>query len=90
MDMAKNVSAKVTTFLNQSMVQMSIVGGVLFFILASPTVFSLVDRLTQRAGKAVGVEIKLNSNMLLFVHALVFSVLFYVSVTFILEPLLRR
>ena len=90
MDLAKNVSSKVTTFLNQSMVQMSIVGGILFFILASPTVFALVDRVTQRAGKAVGVDIKLNSNMLLFVHALVFSVLFYVSVTFILEPLLKR
>ena len=90
MDMAKNVSSKVTTFLNQSMVQMSIVGGILFLILASPTIFSLVDRLTQRAGRVVGMDIKLNSNMLVFVHALVFSVLFYVSVTFILEPLLKR
>tara|TARA_Y100000389_G_scaffold22671_1_gene19380 strand:+ start:4728 stop:5000 length:273 start_codon:yes stop_codon:yes gene_type:complete len=90
MDMAKNVSSKVNIFLNQSMVQMSIVGSVLFFILASPTVFSLVDRITQRVGKSVGVDIRLNSNMLLFVHALVFGVLFYLSVTFILEPLLKR
>ena len=90
MDLAKNVSAKVTTFLNQSMVQMSIVGGILFYILASPRVLSMVNGLIQNVTKMVGVNVSLNSNMLVFLHGVVFAVLFYVSVTFILQPLLKK
>jgi len=90
MDLAKNVSSKVSGFLNQSMVQMSIAGGVLFLVLASPAVFSMVDNLTQKVGKMVGFDIKLDSNMLLVVHGLVFAVAFYVTVNFILQPLLKK
>ena len=90
MDMAKNVSSKVTSFLNQSMVQMSIVGGILFYILASPRVLSMVNGLVQNVTKMVGVNVSLNSNMLVFLHGVVFAVLFYVSVTFILQPLLKK
>jgi hypothetical protein len=90
MDMAKNVSSKVTAFLNQSMVQMSIVGGILFFILASPRVLNMVNGLVQNVTKMVGVNVSLNSNMLVFLHGVVFAVLFYVSVTFILQPLLKK
>ena len=90
MDMAKNVSSKVTAFLNQSMVQMSIVGGILFYILASPRVLSMVNGLVQNVTKMVGVNVSLNSNMLVFLHGVVFAVLFYVSVTFILQPLLKK
>ena len=90
MNFAKNVSSKVTGFLNQSMVQMSIAGAVLFLILASPAVFGFVDNLSQKAGRMVGMDVKLDSNMLLVIHGLVFAAAFYVSVNYILEPLLKK
>ena len=90
MDLAKNVSSKATTFLNQSMVQMSIVGGILFFILASPRVLSMVNGLIQSVTTPLGVNVSVDGNMLVFLHGVVFAVLFYVSVTFILQPLLKK
>lgn len=90
MDLAKNVSTKVTTFLNQSMVQMSIVGGVLFYILASPRVLSMVNKLITTITKTLHTSIKVDGNMLVFIHGVVFAILFYISVTFILQPLLKK
>ena len=90
MDLAKNVSSKVTSFLNQSMVQMCIVGGVLFVVLASPASFSFVNGLAQKGGRMVGIDVKLDGNMLVVIHALVFAAAFYVSINYILQPLLKK
>ena len=53
--------------LNEKLVQVSIVSGILFFIVAHPEVFAFVEKLVKQVGRMVGVSINLKgTNLLIF------------------------
>ena len=73
--------------LNEKLVQVSIVSGILFFIVAHPEVFAFVEKLVKQVGRMVGVSIYLKGTNLLIFHSLVFSVLVGFAVKYVLEPI---
>ena len=74
--------------LNEKLVQVSIVSGILFFIVAHPEVFAFVEKLVKQVGRMVGVGINLKGTNLLIFHSLVFAVLVGFAVKYVLEPIL--
>ena len=90
MSVVGKVSGQVKSLLGEKTMQISLVGAVLFYILASPMVFSFVDNLVKKVFGMVGVDLKLEGNALVVLHSLVFGVLLYVSVTYLLEPLMKK
>ena len=89
-NIAGKVSGQVKSLLSEKTIQISLVGAVLFYILASPMVFAFVDNLVQKVAGMVGVNLKLEGNALVVLHSLVFGVLLYISVTYLLEMLIKR
>tara|TARA_B100000900_G_scaffold393530_1_gene390121 strand:- start:119 stop:394 length:276 start_codon:yes stop_codon:yes gene_type:complete len=90
MSVVGKVSGQVKSLLGEKTMQISLVGAVLFYILASPMVFAFVDNLVKKVFGMVGVDLKLEGNALVVLHSLVFGVLLYVSVTYLLEPLMKK
>ena len=84
------ISSQVKSLLGEKMIQISLVGAVLFYILASPMVFSFVDQNIQKVAGMVGVNLKLQGNAQVILHSVVFGALLYGSVTFLLEPLMKK
>ena len=84
--MAKVVD-KVTNLLNEKIVQISLVGGVLFYILAEPSVFAFVESMLQKVGTMINMNISFKGHNLLILHSVVFALLMGLSVKYILEPL---
>tara|TARA_B100000427_G_scaffold322688_1_gene325046 strand:+ start:820 stop:1134 length:315 start_codon:yes stop_codon:yes gene_type:complete len=73
--------------LNEKLVQVSIVSGILFFIVAHPEVFAFVEKLVKQVGGMVGVSINLKGTNLLIFHSLVFAILVGFAVKYVLEPI---
>ena len=90
MSVVGKVSNQVKSLLGEKTIQISLVGAVLFYILASPVVFAFVDKLVKRVFGMVGFDLKLEGNTLVILHSLVFGFLLYVSVHYILEPLMKK
>ena len=84
------ISSHVTNLLGEKMIQISLVGAVLFYILASPMVFSFVDQNIQKVAGMIGVDLKLQGNAQVVLHSVVFGALLYFSVTFLLEQLMKK
>ena len=89
-NIAGKVSAQVKSLLSEKTIQISLVGAVLFYVLASPVVFAFVDDLVKKVAGMVGVDLKLEGNMLVVLHSVVFGALLYGSVRFLLEPLMKK
>ena len=89
-NIAGKVSGQVKNLLGEKTIQISLVGAVLFYILASPMVFSFVDDLVKKVAGMVGVNLRLQGNALVVLHSVVFGFLLYGSVRFLLEPLMKR
>ena len=73
--------------LNEKLVQVSIVSGILFFIVAHPEVFSFVEKLVKQVGGMAGLSVNLKGTNLLIFHSLVFAVLVGFAVKYVLEPI---
>ena len=69
-------------FLNDRMVQVSIYAGIVFYIVAHPETFKMVDGLLGMGGKDKGT--------LLLVHSAVVSVLLYFGSKMIFDPVMRN
>ena len=89
-NIAGKVSGQVKSLLSEKTIQISLVGAVLFYVLASPVVFAFVDDLVKKVAGMVGVNLKLEGNALVVLHSVVFGALLYASVRFLLEPLMKR
>jgi hypothetical protein len=76
----------VSNVLNEKIVQISIVSGILFYILAEPSVFAFVEDLLKKLGAAISVPINLQGHNLLIFHSVVFAVLMGLSVKYVFEP----
>jgi|TARA_B110000285_G_scaffold227952_1_gene290121 hypothetical protein len=76
-----------SNLLNEKIVQISVVSGILFYILAEPSVFAFVEDLLKKVGAMISVPINLQGHNLLIFHSVVFSVLMGLSVRYVFEPL---
>ena len=75
-----------TNILNEKVVQISLVGGILFYILAEPSVFAFVEDLLKQLGSLINVPINLQGHNLLIFHSVVFAILMGISVKYVFEP----
>ena len=75
-----------TNILNEKVVQTSLVGGILFYILAEPSVFAFVEDLLKQLGSLINVPINLQGHNLLIFHSVVFAILMGISVKYVFEP----
>ena len=79
-----------TSVLNEKIVQISLVGGILFYILATPEIFAFVEDLLKKLGNMVNITIQFKGNNLLIFHSVVFALLMGLSVKYILEPMFNE
>ena len=84
------ITGQVTDLLNEKLVQIALVGGILFYIVASPALFKFVESMFKKITSMGGVNIALTGQTALIFHSLVFSVLLVVAVKFILNPVMTR
>ena len=82
------VTQKVTKVLNEKMVQLALVAGVLFYIVANPALFDFVRGIVEKLLAVVNIKVTFDGTKLLVLHSLVFAVLFYVSEKFLLRPVI--
>ena len=82
------VTQKVTKVLNEKMVQLALVAGVLFYIVANPALFDFVRGIVEKLLAVVNIKVTFDGTKLLVFHSLVFAVLFYVSEKFLLRPVI--
>lgn len=73
--------------LNEKSMQISIIGGVLFFILAQPAMYEFVSKLLKQIGSSIGFNLSLQGNNLIVLHSLVFVLIFSYIINYVLEPL---
>ena len=78
---------KFSSVLNEKIVQISLVGGILFYILATPEIFAFMEDLLKKLGVMVNVKIDLTGHNLLIFHSVVFALLMGISVKYVFEPL---
>lgn len=75
--------------LNEKQVQISLVGAILFYIVASPTLFDLVKKLLNKVLGVVGVKMNLEGMKLVLFHSVVFGFLLYLSITYLMGPVVK-
>jgi len=75
-----------SNMLNEKIVQISLVGGILFYILATPEIFAFMEDLLRKVGIVVNYDIELKGHNLLIFHSVLFAVFMGLSVKYILEP----
>jgi hypothetical protein len=83
----ESVSGSVSELFTEKIVQVSLVGGVLFYLLANDQVFELVANLLKKVGAAAGMSLNLQGNNLVLFHSVVFAGILGLSINYILEPL---
>jgi len=83
------VAQNVQSFFSEKLVQISLVSGILFYIVANSATFSLVEKLLKKVLGVVGLNVSLKGEKLLIFHSLVFAVLMGLSVKYIFSPLMN-
>ena len=63
--------------LNEKLVQISLVGAILFYIVASPALFDFVKGLVKKVLGVVGINMELEGMKLVLFHSVVFGFLLY-------------
>ena len=72
--------------LNEKLVQISLVGAILFYIVASPTLFDFVKKVLGKVLSVIGVKMNLEGMKLVLFHSVVFGLLLYMSVKYLMGP----
>ena len=72
--------------LNEKLVQISLVGAVLFYIVASPALFDFVRKLLNKVLSIINIKVKLEGMKLVLFHSIVFGLLLYLSVKYLMGP----
>ena len=75
--------------LNEKLVQISLVGAVLFYIVASPSLFDFVKKMLNKVLSVVGVKMELEGMKLVLFHSVVFGLLLYLSVKYLMGPVVN-
>ena len=81
------VVESVSDLFNEKIFQVSLVGGVLFYLLANKQVFNFVGDLLKKIGSQVGMSLNLEGNNLVLFHSLVFASILGLAINYIFEPL---
>ena len=77
------------SLLNEKLVQVSLVGAVLFYIVASPTVFDFVRKMLNKILGVVGIKMELEGMQLVLFHSVVFGLLLYLSIKDLMNPVVK-
>ena len=75
--------------LNEKLVQISLVGAILFYIVASPTLFDFVKKVLGKVLSVIGVKMNLEGMKLVLFHSVVFGLLLYMSVKYLMGPVVK-
>jgi len=75
--------------LNEKLVQISLVGAILFYIVASPALFDFVRKMLNKILGVVGVKVELEGMKLVLFHSVVFGLLLYLSVKYLMGPVVN-
>ena len=75
--------------LNEKLVQISLVGAILFYIVASPTLFDFVKKVLGKVVSVIGVKMNLEGMKLVLFHSVVFGLLLYMSVKYLMGPVVK-
>ena len=84
----QKVVQNVQTFFSEKLVQISLVSGVLFYVVANPAIFDMVEKILKKILSTVGFNVSLKGDKLLMFHALVFASLMGLTVKFVFQPLM--
>ena len=84
----QQVVQNVQTFFSEKLVQISLVSGVLFYVVANPAIFNMVEKVLKQVLGVVGFNVNLKGEKLLMFHSLVFAVLMGVTVKYVFQPLM--
>lgn len=79
------VLSGVSTALNEKLVQISLTGAVLFYIVASPALFDFVKKMMKKLLSVFGVDFELEGMQLVLFHSIVFGILLYFSSKYLLK-----
>ena len=74
----------------EKIVQISIISGILFYIVANPVIFNIVERLITEVFSCVGFTIVLKGENLLIFHSLVFAVLMGLSTKYLFSRIIHK
>tara|TARA_Y100000389_G_C17420306_1_gene496304 strand:+ start:1132 stop:1416 length:285 start_codon:yes stop_codon:yes gene_type:complete len=85
--MADKVVEGFSNILDEKIIQLSVVGGILFYILAEPAVFAFVEDLLKKLGSMINIPIELKGHNLLIFHSIVFAILMGISIKYVFEPI---
>ena len=85
MSSVQKVVDSVSSLLNQKLVQLSLVTGVLFYIVANPALFDFVQGLIERLLGVFKIKVTFDGTKLLIFHSVVFALLFFVISHFLLD-----
>ena len=77
------------TLLNEKLVQVSLVGAILFYIVASPALFDLVRGVVKKLLAVIGIQLELDGMKLVLFHSIVFGALLYVSTKYLMGPVVK-
>lgn len=75
--------------LNEKLVQISLVGAILFYIVASPALFDFVRKMLTKVLAVVGVKMELEGMKLVLFHSVVFGLLLYLSIKYLMGPVVN-
>lgn len=76
-----------TDLLNEKIIQVSLIGGILFYILATPEIFAFMENVLKKLGSMFNININLTGRNLLIFHSVVFSIFMGISVKYVFEPI---
>ena len=80
-----DVTSALSNVFNEKLVQIAVVAGVLFYVVANPAVFKFVDSNLKKL-----VNLNLSGNNLLIFHSFVYAVLLVVAVNYLFDPLMSK
>ena len=83
------IHGKITQLLNEKIFQVSLVSGVLFYIVANPVVFSIIEKVLRKVFGLVGINVTLKGDKLVMFHSLVFAILTGFSIKYIFTPFIN-
>ena len=80
-----DLTGALSNVFNEKLVQIAVVAGILFYVVANPAVFKFVDENLKKL-----VNLNLSGNNLLIFHSLVYAVLLVVAVKYLFDPLMSK
>ena len=83
------IHGKISNFFTEKIFQVSLISGILFYIVANPVVFSMVEKILRKVFGIVGINVTIKGDKLVMFHALVFAILTGISIKYIFTPIIN-